>query len=201
MATLEEVITELLYDMDRLDLQPTARANARNVLFACHAASDFHRDLQLTDLQATTPNSPITTVLLPATFRTLQAVEAYDNTGAQVPLKYVRKVPQPYVDYQGFVDSVATYYLAGGNCVLTHAGYLPNSVALRYFAYPTFAVGSETAEVSTNSWMLEHNAAYFKAKLQEKLAGLTANTALYNVAKADAQAALMPLLASEDYGV
>ena len=74
---------------------------------------------------------------------------------------------------------------------------LPDFVQLVYFAYPTFVVGAETSEVSTDSWLLTYYTDYVKYKLMYKMAALTNSTTMMQYAAQGAESALYRILSSE----
>jgi hypothetical protein len=200
MATLESIIEDVLADMDRPDLLSNARKNARQVLFECHAVAQFHHDIVAG--ASVTPVERVEAIPLPTNFRKLYNIVPKDGSGNELVIIYNQKQARPYVDEYGFADTVPTYNVGGGVCTLVHPMdmALPTSVQLMYYAFPTFTVAND-GTVSTDSWMLEYNEAYFKAKLLGKLAGFTGNEALKRMASADEAASLLTLLAAQAEGI
>lgn len=197
MQTLEQVIAEVLEELDRPDLIAVARKSARNVIFECHGMAAFQRDM-VTSAQVAVTQQTIS-IALPANFRKLSHVKALDATLEPIDsLSYELKGAKPYLDYYNFVQTVNTYNLQGGACFVQHACVpLPDFVQLVYFAYPTFVVGAETSEVSTDSWLLTYYTEYVKYKLMYKMAALTNSTTMMQYAAQGAESSLYRILSSE----
>ena len=198
MPTLESIIADTLDFVDRPDLLSPCRKVMRSILLDAHAISDFYRDLTSSVLVAGEEKN---TLALPSNYRKLAAVTAYDEDDEPFTVEYTRKTLEPYVDAWGFQKTDFVYYIAGGSIVLQHsAACIPDKVGYSYYKYPTFVVAVD-GSVSTDSWLCANAESYLRNKLTEFIAARTGNAALLQVAKADAQASLGILLASEMDGI
>lgn len=195
MQTLEQIIEDVVFDLDRPDLVQQCRNKLRNLIVECHAISDFHRDVILSE--ATTVTNPKVTISLPADFRKLSNIVALDDNDSIINIDYCLKSIKPYTDYYGFIDTTNTYYLAGGAININHElGVVPPKIALQYYARPTFTVADD-GTVSTTSWMLDSYGGLLKNKLIKDLAAKIGNTTAYNEANSQIQEQTLQLLVNE----
>lgn len=198
MATLETIIADALEFADRPDLLSPCRKVMRSILFEAHGISDFHRDLAAAATEAGAKNNVLA---LPANFRKLSTVLAYDEDATPLTVVYHRKTAEPFVDTWGFQNNAFLYYIAGGNLTLQHnESYIPDKVGYVYYKYPTFTTAGDGI-VSTDSWMPDKHEAYLRNKLLAFMAARTGNTAALQVANADLQQCLSILLASDMDGL
>lgn len=198
MATLEQVISDVLEYLDRPDLLTVARTAAREVLYKVHRAGDFHRDRYVTTPVAVDSAAASTLLNLPAAFRKLEGFIGYGSGGLQMDYAPSSAGVAPPLTYSNLRTVADTYRLAGGVCTLLHnsSSLRPSSVSMQYFAYPQVTT-NEDGTVETDSWLLDNNEDAVRWRLTLQLATAisdkdkqAAATALYNES-------LQGLLASE----
>lgn len=173
MATLEEVIDDVLLYIDRPDLLDVARRNAREVLYKCHRIEDFGRDLVHDTAVSVGANNASTSITLPANFRKLAGIVGLGDTGFQLDgyAPTVAGVAAP-LQYAGLRPSEDRYRIAGSQLTVLHYSLVrPAQIQLAYYAYPTVTV-AEDGSVTSDSWLLTSYDDVVKWRMCMQLQGL-----------------------------
>mgnify|MGYP000184380254 CR=1 FL=1 len=198
MATLEELIADVLLFVDRPDLLDVARRSATEVLFKCHRSGDYSRDLTITADEPVDESASTTVLTLPDLYRKLAGIEG--GTSAGLPLYgYAPKVVgiAPPIGYAGLRDTNDRYRIAGNQLTIFHyQSVRPAVIRLAYFAYPTVTTAVD-GTVSTTSWLLSNYRDVVTWRFVLQLASLIDDKAMQQTASAQYTESLSQLLASE----
>jgi len=171
--TPAEVISEVLDEIERPDLESMAQIRLQHSVYETHAVAFFDRDKVELDT-AVVPNQSYLEIPRPSRFRKLACIQALNAAGEVVSDDFKEKgLKKQVTNYFGFIEP-NTYRISGSVIRVDFAspcGEAISTIRVIYWEFPTYSI---TAGVITcDSWIMDQYPQPIVADLCLRLAGTT----------------------------